>query len=143
MLSLPLPSALFYSFTPSSNTTLQSSHQLKPPFSSLLFSGTSEVFSDGLGAMSPAGFSLKPSGLVASIDNSFYSQATPGGTTQTPSWCGPATGKTRILSVFRLIFPFFVCAVYALICNHSSYTSSSSLFSLTLSLTLSLSLLYR
>ena len=43
--------------------------------------------------MSPANYAITPTGLISSVDNSFYSQATPGGTTQAPYWCGPSTGE--------------------------------------------------
>ena len=60
------------------------------------------MFTDGLSAMSPANYAITPTGLISSVDNSFYSQATPGGTTQAPYWCGPATGE-QILSNVNLM----------------------------------------
>ena len=60
------------------------------------------MFTDGLSAMSPANYAITPTGLISSVDNSFYSQATPGGTTQAPYWCGPATGE-QILSNINLM----------------------------------------
>jgi hypothetical protein len=65
-------------------------------FSILL--GTTQVFTNALSAMSPAGFAITPTELVASVDRSFYSQSTPSGPTGSPSWCGPSTGRSYFIS---------------------------------------------
>ena len=56
--------------------------------------------------MSPANYAITPTGLISSVDNSFYSQATPGGTTQAPYWCGPSTGE-KISSTKNGLYHFF------------------------------------
>ena len=65
-------------------------------FESFCCSGTSEVFTAALGAMSPAGYGIGPTGLSPSTDASFYSQASPNGPTPVPNWCGPLTGTERL-----------------------------------------------
>lgn len=67
----------------------------------LLFSlllGTTQVFTNALSTMSPAGFAITPTELEASVDRSFYSQITPSGPTGSPSWCGPSTGRGYFIS---------------------------------------------
>jgi hypothetical protein len=61
--------------------------------------GTTQVFTNALSAMSPAGFGITRSALVPSVDNSFYSQNTPSGPTGTPSWCGPSTDELQVITV--------------------------------------------
>ena len=65
-------------------------------FESFCYSGISEVFTAALGAMSPYGYGIGPTGLSPSTDASFYSQASPNGPTPVPNWCGPLTGTERL-----------------------------------------------
>lgn len=67
-------------------------------------SGTSEVFSAALGAMSPSGISLTPSGQVPSTDNSFFDQIIPRGPSQTPKWCGVVTDELQYMTVTNCPF---------------------------------------
>jgi hypothetical protein len=64
-------------------------------FDSCCYTGTSEVFTAAVGAMSPYGYGIGPTGLSPSTDASFSSQASPNGPTPVPNWCGPLTGTTR------------------------------------------------
>jgi hypothetical protein len=65
-------------------------------FESFCYPGSSEVFTAALGAMSPSGYGISPTGLSPSTDASFYSQASPNGPTTVPTWCGPLTGAERL-----------------------------------------------
>ena len=56
------------------------------------------MFSAALGAMSPKGFGISPLGLTASVDTSYYSQATPKGPSSSPFWCGALTGEMTSIS---------------------------------------------
>ena len=67
-------------------------------------SGTSEVFTTALGAMSPSGVSITQSGPVPSTENSFYDQIIPRGPSQTPKWCGFATDELQYMTVTQCPF---------------------------------------
>ena len=62
-------------------------------------SGTSEIFSDALDAMSPAGFAITQTGLVSNPEGSFHNQITPNGGSQSPFWCGPLTDELKYIIV--------------------------------------------
>ena len=62
-------------------------------------SGTSEIFSDALDAMSPAGFAITQTGLVSNPEGSFHNQITPNGGSQSPFWCGPLTDELQYITV--------------------------------------------
>lgn len=62
-------------------------------------SGTSQVFTAALDAISPAGFAITPRGLVANSDGSFHDQVTPSGPSQSPYWCGPLTDELQFITL--------------------------------------------
>jgi hypothetical protein len=62
-------------------------------------SGTSQVFTSALDAISPAGFAITPGGLVANSAWSFHDQVTPNGPSQAPYWCGPLTDELQYITV--------------------------------------------
>lgn len=62
-------------------------------------SGTSQVFTSALDAISPAGFAITPGGLVANSDGSFHDQVTPNGPSPSPFWCGPLTDELQYITV--------------------------------------------
>ena len=63
-------------------------------------SGTSQVFTSALDAISPAGFAITPGGaLVTNSDESFHDQITPNGPSPSPYWCGPLTDELQYITV--------------------------------------------
>ena len=62
-------------------------------------SGTSQVFTAALDAISPAGLAVTPTGLVANTDGSFHDQVTPTGPSQSPYWCGPLTDELQFITL--------------------------------------------
>ena len=62
-------------------------------------SGTSQIYSAALNAISPAGYAVTQAGLAPSTDGSFGSQVTPSGGSQTPYWCGALTDELQYVTI--------------------------------------------
>ena len=77
-------------------------------------SGTTQVFSAALDAISPSGYGITQSGLYPSQDNSFHDQIVSGtsGGSQAPTWCGGVTDELQYITINN--------------CNTTSSQSNSS-----------------
>lgn len=108
-------------------------------------SGTSEIFSDALDAMSPAGYAITQTGLVANSDGSFHDQVTPSGGSQSPFWCGPLTDELQYITVtgcnpaaasklltFRMVDASYTSKNVTFNCDSSARTVRSAILSATL-----------
>ena len=108
-------------------------------------SGTSEIFSDALDAMSPAGYGITQTGLVINSDGSFHDQITPNGGSQSPFWCGPLTDELQYITVtgcnptattklltFKMIDANFKSKNISFNCDSSADTIRSTIFNLML-----------
>ena len=64
-------------------------------------SGTTQVFSAALDAISPSGYGITQSGLFPSQDSSFHDQIVSGtnGGSQAPTWCGGVTDELQYITI--------------------------------------------